>query len=61
MKKKSGRLGGRPPDLRYAIGHLIAEALQDSSAEKRAVLREIIECVDPRSPPDRSGCSTAGR
>lgn len=43
------RLNGRPPDLGYAIGHLICEALYARSADKAEAIRTIVECRDPEA------------
>lgn len=49
------KLNGRPPDVGYAMGYLIAESLYESAADKPAALREIVECRDPRAILARSG------
>ncbi len=49
------KLDGRPPDLGYAMGHLIAEAFYENAGDKQAAIRTIVECRDPRAILDASG------
>ncbi len=49
------KLAGRPPDLGYAMGCLIAEAYHQRAADKAKAIAEITECRDPRELLEKSG------
>lgn len=49
------KLAGRPPDLGYAMGCLIAEMYYEQAADKQQAIRTLVECRDPRKILDDSG------
>lgn len=49
------RLDGRPPDLGYAMGCLIAEAYYEQASDKEGALRDIVRCENPRAIFEKSG------
>lgn len=49
------KLDGRPPDLGYAMGCLIAEAYYENAKNKELALRDIIRCENPRELLEKSG------
>lgn len=49
------QLAGRPPDLGYAMGCLIAETYYENAADKQEAIRTLVECRDPRAILNDSG------
>ncbi len=53
--RDADKLNGRPPDVGYAMGCLIAEAYYENATDKEQALADIIRCENPRELLEQSG------